>query len=100
MLFRDTYSLIYEIETDDVYKDSWKDKDLLDFSEYSKSAGFDNVMNEMVVDKMKDETESALIIKFFGLRSKIYSLVKLDNKELRDLGMLKKSVAGSIRHNM
>ena len=34
LLFTDTGSLVYEIETDDVYEDFYKNKDLFDFSDY------------------------------------------------------------------
>ena len=38
LLFTDTDSLTYEIETDDVYKDFWKDKDLFDKATTTKTA--------------------------------------------------------------
>ena len=34
LLFTDTNSLVYEIRTNDVYEDSYKAKNLLDFSDY------------------------------------------------------------------
>ena len=34
LLFTDTDSLCYEIETKDIYKDLWKDKEKFDFSNY------------------------------------------------------------------
>ena len=40
LLFANTESLIYEVETDDVYEDFYADKDLFDFSDYSKSFWF------------------------------------------------------------
>ena len=36
LLFTDKDSLVYEIETDDIYEDFYKDKDLFDFSEYTE----------------------------------------------------------------
>ena len=35
LLFTDTYSLMYEIKTKDVYKDFSNDKEMFDFSNYS-----------------------------------------------------------------
>ena len=35
LLFTDTYSLLYEIKTKDVYKDFSNDKEMFDFSNYS-----------------------------------------------------------------
>ena len=36
LLFTDTNSLVYEIETNDVYEDFYEEKDLFDLSDYSK----------------------------------------------------------------
>ena len=38
LLFTDTDSLTYEIETEDVYKDLWKRKELFDNSDYPKGS--------------------------------------------------------------
>ena len=38
LLFTDTYSLTYEIEADDVYKDFWNDKDMFDNSDYLENS--------------------------------------------------------------
>ena len=35
-MFTDADSLVYEIETNGVYEDFFEDKDLFDFSDYSK----------------------------------------------------------------
>ena len=39
-MFADTDSLCYEIKTDDVYKDLFKDKELFDNSDYPKKQFF------------------------------------------------------------
>ena len=44
--FTDTNSLIYEIETNDVYEDFYKDKDLFDFSDYPKDSKFFDPVNK------------------------------------------------------
>ena len=72
LLFTDTDSLVYEIKTEDVYKDFSNDKEMFDFSNYStKSKYYDN-SNKLVVDKMKDETAGAAIEEFVGLKPKMY----------------------------
>ena len=38
LLFTDTYSLMYEIKTADVYKDFSNDKEMFDFSNYSNNS--------------------------------------------------------------
>ena len=43
LLFTDTNSLMYEIETEDVYKDSSNDEEMFDFNNYlTKSNYYDN----------------------------------------------------------
>ena len=42
LLFTDTNSLMYEIETKDVYKDFSKNKEMFDFSNYSTKSKYDN----------------------------------------------------------
>ena len=38
LLFTNTDSLLYEIETEDVYKGFYQDKDLLDFNDYPQDS--------------------------------------------------------------
>ena len=40
LLFTDTDSLTYEIESEDVYKDFWNDKDMFDNSDYPESSPY------------------------------------------------------------
>ena len=55
LFFADTDSLVYEIETDDVYQDSYKDIKFCDFSNYPKDSQFYDLVNKKVIGKMKDE---------------------------------------------
>ena len=79
LLFTDTDSLTYEIETKDVYADFWSDKDRFDNSDYDEKSPFYNITNKKVIGKFKDEAAGQPIIEFIGLRSKMYSYVK-DNE--------------------
>ena len=74
MLFTDTDSLVYEITGKDVYKDFYKDKDLFHFREYPS--------NKNVIGKMKDEFKGKIIYEFAGLKSKMYSLISIDDKKV------------------
>ena len=66
LLFTDTASLMYEIETKNVYDDSYKNKEIFDFSNYSsKSKYYDS--NASIVGKMKDEMGGVAIEEFVGL---------------------------------
>ena len=64
LLFTDTDSLMYEIKTEDVYKDFSNDKEMFDFSNYStKSKYYDN-SKKLVVGKMDNETAGVAIKEF------------------------------------
>ena len=74
LLFTGTDSLIYEIRTEDVYKDFSNDKEIFGFGNYStKSKYYDN-SNKLVIGKMKDETAGIAIKEFVGLRPKMYCI--------------------------
>ena len=79
-LFTDTDSLSYEIEAEDVYKDFWNDKDMFDNSDYPENSPYYCNANKKVIRKFKDEACSVLIIEFIGLKSKMYSYIK-DNEK-------------------
>ena len=83
LLFTDTDSLNYEIQTDDAYQDFFNDKDKFDFSEYDKSSKFFDETNKKVIGKFKDEACGKPITDFVGLKSKMYSYTKLNNKEVK-----------------
>ena len=55
LLFTDTDSLTFEIQTEDVYKDFWRDKERFDNSDYNKESPFCNTANKKVIGKFKDE---------------------------------------------
>ena len=80
LLFTDTDSLMYEIETKDAYKDFWNDKDKFDNSDYPESSPYFDKTNKKVIGKFKDEAAGVPIYEFVGLRSKMYSYIK-DNQQ-------------------
>ncbi len=81
LLFTDTDSLCYEIQTDDLYKDFEEEKDLYDFSELPKDHILFDSKNKKVIGKFKPEEGSKPIIGFVGLRAKLYALkIKHDEK--------------------
>ena len=77
LLFTDTDSLCYEIETKDIYKDMNKQSDLFDFSNYYKSHECYSTKNKKVIGKFKDECGGLIMNEFVGLRPKLYSF-KMD----------------------
>ena len=75
LLFTDTNSLCYEIETGDAYKDFWVDKEKFDNSDFAKDCPY-----FCIIAKFKDEATGMPIVEFVGLRSKKYSYVKDNGK--------------------
>ena len=76
LLFTDTDSLMYEITTDDFYKDISKDvKTKFDTSDYppGHESGILTGVNKKVIGMFKDEVAGRQITHFFGLRPKLYS---------------------------
>ena len=70
LLFTDTDSLCYKIQTEDAYKDVWIDRDKFDNSDYDKSSSFFDANNKKVIGKMKDEAAGVPITEFVALCSK------------------------------
>ena len=99
LLFTDTDSLTYEIETEDVYKNFWNDKDKFDNSDYSESSPYFDKTNKKVIGKFKDEAAGVPICEFVGLRSKMYSYMK-DNKTggKTAKGIKKNIIKNNIKH--
>ena len=79
LIYTDTDSLIIHVETDDIYKDMFEDKDKYDFSEYPKNHRNYNISNKKVIGKFKDELKSRIITEFIGLKPKMYSFNFIEN---------------------
>ena len=99
LLFTDTDSLMYEIKTEDVYKDFSNDKEMFDFSNYStKSKYYDN-SNKLVVGKVKDETADVVIEEFVGFKPNMYSYLVNDNSEHKKAKGVNRNIIATISHN-
>ena len=92
LLFTDTDSLTYEIEAEDVYQDFWNDKEKFDNSDYPESSPYFDKTNKKVIGKFKDEAAGVPICEFVGLRSKMYSYMKDDQKGGKTAKGIKKNV--------
>ena len=92
LLFTDTDSLTYEIEAKHVYKDFFKNKDKFDNSDYPEYSPFFYKENKKVIGKFKDEAAGIPIIEFVGLRSKMYSYIKDNQKGGKTAKGIKKNV--------
>ena len=99
LLFTDTDSLTYEIEAEDVYRDFWNDKDRFDNSDYPENSPYFDKANKKVIGKFKDEAAGIPITEFVGLRSKMYSYIKDNQKGGKTAKGIKKNIIkNNIKH--
>ena len=98
LLFTDTDSLCYEIQTDDIYQDMMHDKQHFDTSNYKKDSFLYSEENKKVLGKMKDECAGAIVEEFIGLRSKMYSLSYEGKEKKTAKGVKRRVIEFNIRH--
>ena len=84
---------------------------MFDFSEYSSNSKFFDPVNKKVIGKMKHEFKGKIISEFVGLKSKMYSLISVDDEEVTKAKGVNKKIKHKkfvgvllnkkvIRHNM
>ena len=102
LLFTDTDSFLYQIITEDFYKDISGDvQDRFDTSNYPENhpSGIPTGINNKVLGMFKDEAAGKIITEFVGLRAKLYSFKMEDGKENKKCkGVKKQVVKDSITH--
>ena len=95
LLFTDTDSLAYEIQTEDFYRDISSDvKEKFDTSNYPKDhpSGILTGVNKKVIGMFKDEASGKQIAEFVGLRAKLYSYRVEESYEEKKCKGVKKAV--------
>jgi hypothetical protein len=99
LCFTDTDSLLYEVKTDDIFKDMQSMIHLFDTSDYQKDHPCYSTTNKKVPGKMKDEMNGKQIREFIGLRSKMYSVLLDDGVEKKTAkGVPKQVIKKQISH--
>ena len=99
LLFTDTDSLAYEIDTEDFYEDINPDVErLFDTSNYpaNHESGIKVGTNKKVPGMFKDEAGGKQILEFVGLRAKLYSYRMKEFEEKKCKGVKKAVVRKSI----
>ena len=92
LCYMDTDSLIYNIETEDFYKDIAEDvKDRFDTSGYSPHRPLPVGLNKKVIGLMKDELGGEIMTEFVMLRPKMYAF-KTGSAESKKCKGIKKCV--------
>ena len=82
LCYMDTDSLMYRIETKDLYEDITKDVSTrFNMSGYCKDRPLPLGLNRKVIGLMKDELGGTIIMEFIVMRPKLYSYRKLDGAE-------------------
>jgi hypothetical protein len=103
LLFTDTDSLCYEIETKDVYQDMYDNKEMFDLSDITSDRfkKFYDDTNKKVIGKFKPEYVNNIIEEFIGLRSKMYSIKFDDGEECKKAkGIVRSVTVKDIKHEM
>lgn len=86
LLFTDTDSLMYELKTNDFYKDISEDVEkMFDTSNFPKvhPSGIKCGINKKVIGMFKDEAGGKSITEFVGLRAKLYSFNMYEGGKLK-----------------
>lgn len=94
LLYMDTDSFFYEIETPDLYRDMMDvdHRHHFDTSDYPKDHPCHSDANKKVLGKFKDETNSVAISEFVGLRAKMYCFKTAVDKVVKKAKGVKKCV--------
>ena len=101
LLFTDTDSLAYSIETPNIYADMQLDIDLYDTSDSPCDYALFSKRNAKVDGKFKDELNGVAALEFIGLRPKMHSLLLIDKKSKNTAkGVPKSFVKKHITHDL
>ena len=71
---------------------------MVEFSNYPQDSKLFDHVNKNVIDEMKDEFEGKIISEFVWLKLKMYSLVTVDNEEIKKGKGVSKYVVENTRH--
>ena len=82
-----------------MYEDFSKDKEMLDFSNYSTDSKYYNDSNKLVVGKTRYDTFSVSIKELVGLKAKMYSFLVDDSSEYKKAKNVNENVVETISHN-
>ena len=89
VMYRDTDSLFYEIETDDTYEDLVQLQHVLNLIDYPKDHHLHSELNKKVPLKLSDELNGDNVMKAVFLKPKAYSLKSLQKVKQSTKGVSK-----------
>ena len=97
--YKDTDSLLYQIQTPDLYKDMASFMHLLDLSDYPKDHYLYHPSNKKLPLTMTDELQGKILREVFCLRSKLHSIDYVGGKKQSAKGA-QKSVKIQLNHDL
>jgi hypothetical protein len=98
LLLTDTDSLVYLVQTPDVYRDMMDDLASYDTSDYPRDHPAYSSVNAKRLGCMKDEYNSKPIAQFVGLRPKMYSILGADGAEKKRAKGVPTRTTARMRH--
>ena len=99
LAYKDTDSLLYCIETENLYDDMASFKHLLDLSDYPRDHFLYDPTNKKVPLTMTDELQGKVLREVVCLRSKLYSIDYVGGKKQSAKGV-GKSVKKTLNHDL
>ena len=99
LAYKDTDSLLYCVETENLYQDMAGFKHLLDLSDYPKDHFLYDPTNKKVPLTMTDELQGKVLREVVCLRSKLYSIDFVGGKKQSAKGVAK-SVKKTLHHDL
>ena len=99
LLYTDTDSLLFEVETPNPYEDMLVNKTSYDLSEYPRDSPYFDSTNKKVVGKFKDECNGVPIAEFVGLRPKMYSILQTSGSQIRKAKGVQRAVVKKDLHH-
>ena len=102
LLMTDTDSLMYHIQTEDIYQDMRENLHEYDTSDYPTDHPCYSKSNCKVLGKFKDEANGVPPISFVGVRSKMYSLLLTESGDQKNTakGIKRSHVKNTFTHEM
>ena len=97
VVYKDTDSLLYRVETNNLYSDMGNLKHLFDLSDYPTSHPLFDASNKKVPLTMTDELQGKVLEEVVCLRSKLYS-IKFNGGVKQSAKGVQKSVKKSLHH--
>uniref|UniRef100_A0A158P4N4 DNA-directed DNA polymerase n=1 Tax=Tetranychus urticae TaxID=32264 RepID=A0A158P4N4_TETUR len=96
LIYTDTDSFIYKIQTKDLYNDLKEFNYLMDFSDYPQAHFLYSIENKKKLGYLKDEMNGQIIDEVVAIKAKLYAIKYGTNKKMTAKGVQKAIVKSGI----